>query len=265
MTHLPTGAREHWVDADGDRIHVVEQGEGRPLLLIHGAFGSGARLLQTAFGRRVAAGRRVIAPDSLAHGGSDAPADPSRYTPRRRADQLDAVLEALEPGPVDVVGYSMGGWMASALATFHPGRIRALAIGGWDIANGMYTPAAAWGLPRITYEILAGLVRRERPDLIGDLRPEAEAGMTAAVEAMNDLAGLAEGVLRCAAPTALWVGRDDLYHPAAGRFAAEYGLAFLSLPGDHASVLDRHGDEAAAQVLAFLDRAATGDPGATDH
>lgn len=265
MTAVPAGATDHQVDADGDRIRVIERGEGRPLLLIHGAFGSGARLLQTPFGRALAARRRVIAPDSLAHGGSDAPEDPSRYGPRQRAAQLNAVLEALAPGPVEVVGYSMGGWMASALATFHPERVGALAIGGWDIARGMYTPAAAWGLPRITCDILVAAVRRDRPELLAEVRPGTEAALAAAVDAMNDLEGLAEGVVRCAVPTALWVGREDLYHDAARRLASGHGFTFLSLPGDHASVLEAHGREAAGRALDFLDRAAIDGRVAAEH
>ncbi len=255
------GALDGQVDAAGDRIHYVVQGAGDPVLLIHGAFGSGINFLQTEFGQRLAERRRVIAPDSLGHGESDAPADPGRYGPRRRADHLAAVLDALDIERAHVVGYSMGGWMASALATFHPGRIASLAIGGWDVEAGMYTPAAAWGLAEITYDTLLAMVRETRPERLVGLKPEREAGLAAAINAMNDLAGLADGVVRCAASTTLWQGRDDLYHDASRRFAGEHGLSFIGLPGDHGSVLEAHGAEAARRVGEFIEQAARPGPG----
>lgn len=265
MSPRPADAVEGHVEADGDRIHYVGQGTGDPVLLIHGAFGSGTRLLQTAFGKGLAARRRIIAPDSLGHGDSDAPSDPSRYGPRRRADQLAAVLDGLGVERAHVVGYSMGGWMASALATFHPGRIASLAIGGWDVAGGMYTPAAVWGLSEITYDTLLAMVRETRPDLVIGLDPAKEAGLAAAINAMNDLDGLADGVVRCPAPTALWLGRDDLYHDASRRFAEANGLSFLALPGDHGSVLEAHGEESARRVGEFIDQAARARPGSAIH
>ncbi|MDY6923490.1 MAG: alpha/beta fold hydrolase [Pseudomonadota bacterium] len=262
MSPRAADAVEGHVDADGDRIRYVGQGTGHPVLLIHGAFGSGARLLQTAFGKGLAARHRIIAPDSLGHGDSDAPSDPARYGPRRRADQLAAVLDALGIERAHVVGYSMGGWMASALATFRPGRVASLAIGGWDVARGMYTPAAIWGLPEITYDALLAMLGETRPELVAGRDPAREAGLAAAINAMNDLGGLADGVVRCPAPTALWLGRDDLYHDVSRRFAGAHGLTFIDLPGDHGSVLEAHGAEAARRVGEFIDKAAGAPPGA---
>lgn len=257
MSLQPADAVEGHVDVDGDRIHYVGQGTGDPVLLIHGAFGSGSNLLQTDFGAALARRFRVVAPDSLGHGASDAPADPARYGARRRAAHLIAVLDAVGIGRAHVVGYSMGGWMASALATFHPDRLASLAIGGWDVVDGMFTPAAAWGLKEITYEILSAAVRRDRPDLIAWVRPDSEAGLAAAVNAMNDLTGLADGVARCQVPATLWVGEADLYHDAARRFAGANGIGFIPLPGDHVSALEKHGAEAARQVAAFIEAATT--------
>lgn len=236
----------------GDRLHFARTGEGRPLLLLHGAYGSGEALLATPFGATLAKGFSIIAPDSLGHGLSDAPVDPGRYRARQRADQLAAVLDAVGAAKVHVCGYSMGGWMASALAAFHPDRLLSLTIGGWDVVDGMYTPARLWGLEKIDYEILTGMIRESRPELLAGRSPEREAGLAAAIDGMNDLAGLAEGVLRSGVPTAIWMGRDDAYDAAARRFAGEHGLSYLSLPGDHAGVLQDHGVEAARAVAEFI-------------
>ena len=63
---------------DGLRLHVRVQGEGGPLLLLHGFTGSvetwGEEQLQG-----LAQGHRVLAVDFLGHGGSDPSADPERF------------------------------------------------------------------------------------------------------------------------------------------------------------------------------------------
>lgn len=244
--------KDGFVQTRGDRLHYVEAGEGSPVLLVHAAFRSGEDFLSSEFGAGLARRHRVIAPDSLAHGRSAAPADPARYGARRRAGHLAAVLDRLGIERAHVVGYSMGGWMASALAAFHPERIASLAIGGWDVADGMYTAARAWGLPKITYDILAALVREQRPDLMGWITTRGEPGLAAAIEGMNDLAGLAEAVANLGAPLALWLGRGDVYHDANVRFSAATGARLFSLPGDHATLLEDHGAEAARAILGFL-------------
>lgn len=252
---MPRSRTDGFVDAAGQRIHYVEQGSGLPLLLVHGAYSCGAEFLETEFGSFLAGRYRVIAPDSLAHGGSDFPVDPIFYGARRRAAHLVAVLDALAIARAHVVGYSMGGWMASAFASFHPTRVTSLSIGGWDVVDGMYTPAAAWGMPKITGEILNAMVRRDHPEKATWVRPEHEPGLVAAVDGMNDLAGLAEGVARCPAPVALWSGVEDLYYDAVVRFATANGFPMIALPGDHISMLEQHGAEAARQVSDFIEGA----------
>lgn len=244
-----------FLETDGERLHYAVLGSGRPVLLLHGAFGSGANFLTTDFAAGLARDNRLIAPDALGHGRSDGPSDPSRYSARRQAARLSALLDALDVERAHVVGYSMGGWMASALAAFHPDRIASLAIGGWDVSNGMYTPAAAWGLPEITYDILRDMVRLNRPELLADVTPTREIGLAAAVNAMNELDGLADGVARCPAPVAIWMGRDDLYFEAGRCFAEANRLGFIPLPGDHVTTLERHGDEASTRVREFIDTA----------
>jgi pimeloyl-ACP methyl ester carboxylesterase len=253
LSGQPHAFSEGYVDAAGNRIHFVEQGCGSPVLLIHGAYSSGTEFLQKDFGKVVAERFRVVAPDSLAHGCSDSPADPMLFGARRRALHLAAVLDALGIERAHVIGYSMGGWMASAFTAFHPNRVASLAIGGWDVVNGMYTPAAAWGLPKITGEMLNAMARRDHPELMTWVRPEHEVGLAAAVDGMNDLVGLAEAVAHCAVPVTFWVGKEDLYYDAVVRFATASALSVITLPGDHISMLEQHGAEAARRVGNFIE------------
>ena len=72
-------------------------------------------------------GWRVIAPDLRGHGQSGWPEEPA-YDVTDFATDLTAVLGALAPGPVPLVGHSMGGRIALWYAVQHPERMRALAL-----------------------------------------------------------------------------------------------------------------------------------------
>ena len=72
-------------------------------------------------------GWRLVAPDLRGHGESDW-AEPPRYRIEDYAADLDAVLEALAPGRVALVGHSMGGRIAAWYAAHHPERTAGLAL-----------------------------------------------------------------------------------------------------------------------------------------
>lgn len=107
-------------------LNVLTAGEGRPLLLLHGFTGS-AR----SWSGQVEAwstSHRVIAPDLLGHGGSDAPADSARYQLERQARDLIELLKLLEATPATVVGYSMGARLALVLAVTQPDAVERLIL-----------------------------------------------------------------------------------------------------------------------------------------
>jgi 2-succinyl-6-hydroxy-2,4-cyclohexadiene-1-carboxylate synthase len=107
-------------------LHITEAGNGAPLLLLHGFTGGAAEwhdLLPA-----LANGRRVVMPDLIGHGASEAPADPARYTMERCVADLLAVLDRLELAQVDLLGYSMGGRVALHLAAAAPERINRLIL-----------------------------------------------------------------------------------------------------------------------------------------
>ncbi len=72
-------------------------------------------------------GWRVIAPDLRGHGLSDR-AEPPAYRVGDFAGDLTAVLGALAPGRIVLVGHSMGGRVALWYASEHPERVRALVL-----------------------------------------------------------------------------------------------------------------------------------------
>ena len=110
---------------DGLRLHVERAGDGPPLVLLHGFTGS----TETWTPLAVTLDRfSTIAVDLPGHGRSSAPADPTRYALPRFADDLAAVLDALNVDRAAVLGYSLGARAAMHFALGHPKRLAALVL-----------------------------------------------------------------------------------------------------------------------------------------
>jgi pimeloyl-ACP methyl ester carboxylesterase len=90
---------------NGLDLYYEIHGEGEPLILLHGGVGA-----IEMFGEvlpLLAEGRRVIAVDLQAHGRT---ADINRPMPfEAMADDVAALIEHLELGKADIMGYSLGG------------------------------------------------------------------------------------------------------------------------------------------------------------
>ena len=112
--------------AHGLELHLLEWStEGVPLVLLHG-LGNEAHLWDD-FVPSVVPHYRVLALDQRGHGDSDW--DPeARYDAESMADDLEAVLDALEIDRFVLVGFSMGGRVAMTFAGRHPERLAGLVI-----------------------------------------------------------------------------------------------------------------------------------------
>jgi pimeloyl-ACP methyl ester carboxylesterase len=111
-----------FVTVDGMKTHLLEAGEGPPVLLLHsGEFGGCA---EASWGALIpgiaAAGYRVVAPDWLGFGRTDKVvdfADPKG----RRMRHIAGVIDELGLGSPAIVGNSMGGtYLAQDLAGDEP-------------------------------------------------------------------------------------------------------------------------------------------------
>ncbi|MCX2728261.1 2-succinyl-6-hydroxy-2,4-cyclohexadiene-1-carboxylate synthase [Thermomicrobium sp. 4228-Ro] len=122
-----TWTKQRLPDVRGVRYRVRLAGQGRPLLLLHGFAGS-SLLWTPLVPALLARGWQVIAPDLLGHGGSEAPADPARYTASEQVADLATLLDALDVTTCTVAGYSMGGRLALQFAVRHPARVTALVL-----------------------------------------------------------------------------------------------------------------------------------------
>jgi pimeloyl-ACP methyl ester carboxylesterase len=122
-------------DSDGVRISYVDEGEGEPILLIHGfASNVSTNWIDPQWVRTlVKAGRRVIAYDNRGHGQSEKLYDSDRYGAPEMAEDARRLLDHLGIARADVLGYSMGARIAAFLVFAHPERVRSVIFGGLGI------------------------------------------------------------------------------------------------------------------------------------
>lgn len=133
------------------------QGSGPPLVCLHGLFGSGrnwvgiASALEDRF--------EVILPDLRNHGASPW-SDEMTYA--AMADDLAALLDRLGLARVRLLGHSMGGKAAMALALTAPERLSHLVVA--DIAPVAYPPALETYIEAMRAVDLARVDRRDQAD-----------------------------------------------------------------------------------------------------
>jgi pimeloyl-ACP methyl ester carboxylesterase len=122
-------------DSDGVRIAYSDEGEGEPILLIHGFASNVATNWRDAHWIRTltGAGRRVIAYDNRGHGRSEKLYDPELYGAPVMAEDARRLLDHLGIERGDVLGYSMGARIATFLALKHPERVRSVILAGAGI------------------------------------------------------------------------------------------------------------------------------------
>ena len=112
--HPPAG---QFISVDGTRLHYVEQGSGRPVLLLHGNAG----FVQDWFAvvPRLAAHYRVVAFDRPGHGSSSR-VSARHVTPDAQARLIHAAVKRLNIQCPIVVGFSWGGGLSLIYALQYP-------------------------------------------------------------------------------------------------------------------------------------------------
>jgi pimeloyl-ACP methyl ester carboxylesterase len=149
------------------RLHTLEAGQGPPLVLLHGLFGSARNW--GAVQKALASDYRVVALDLRNHGAS--PHAPAMDYAAQAAD-IAETLAALSVERAVVLGHSMGGKAAMMLALTRPELVERLIIA--DIAPRPYAPALRAVVAALQASPLhAGLTRQEADQALRAAVPEA--------------------------------------------------------------------------------------------
>ena len=105
----------------GPRMHYLDEGQGEPILALHGnpTWSFYYRALVTGFRD----GYRVVVPDHVGCGLSDKPQDYA-YTLRSHIDNAEALVDRLGLGPFNLVVHDWGGAIGMGLAARRPDQVR---------------------------------------------------------------------------------------------------------------------------------------------
>lgn len=220
-----------------------------PVLLVHG-FASESVITWEGTGWVAAlrgAGRTVVTTDLRGHGESDKPADADSYSPDRLGADLVAVLDSAGVRTADVVGYSMGNRVVSALCELAPERVRKAVIGG----AGPTELFATWDLDEVRGYVDDGVPPRN-PVISQVLGPAIRAGAdrAALLACIGGVAG-APLAIPGGIPVLFVAGENDPVPSGVQQLALDWGSDLLTIPGrDHVSTLTARAFKDAA--LAFL-------------
>lgn len=119
-----TVAGQRLVPIRQGHLAVTTWGAGDPVVLLHPLALCGE--LWRPLGTTLAGQFAVYAPDLRGHGGTSW--DGAEFSIADMADDLAQALDALDLGPVRLLGMSMGGGVAMCYAARHPDRVRSLVL-----------------------------------------------------------------------------------------------------------------------------------------
>lgn len=126
-TQIPDLAKGRRIDVGEVKLHVVTEGQGAPVILLHGfpEFHYTWRHQMRALAER---GFQAIAPDQRGYYLSDKPKGVASYATSKLVGDVIGLADALGLERFRLVGHDWGGGVAWLVAAFHPERVERLAI-----------------------------------------------------------------------------------------------------------------------------------------
>ena len=261
-----------YLDQDGLRMHYLDEGEGDPVLLLHGE-PSWAFLYRKMI-PPLASTARIVAPDYFGFGRSDKPVRPEDYA------SIERLAEELDLRGATVVVQDWGGPIGLRLAVEHPDRVERLVILNTGIGAGR-APSPEWlrfraFLRRVGTDLVPGQLIRiscvsELDDDVVDAynapfpTPESKAGVLAFPELVPTeidhpsaaaMLEVREALTRWERPTlVLFSDSDPIFSPeAAERLAARIpgaGPAEILAGAGH-FLQEEKGEQIAERIVRFL-------------
>jgi pimeloyl-ACP methyl ester carboxylesterase len=248
----------------GIKMYYEVYGEGKPIVLIHGAFNT----INISFGQlipQLSKTRKVIAVELQGHGRT---ADTERpFSIEAFADDVAGVLNYLKIDSADILGYSLGGEVAWQVAIRHPEKVRKLIIASSVYKFEGWTTETRSILPTLKGEWFEGTPIKTEYD---SLAPDPK-HWTAFVNKMKGLVAKpfdfgAEKIKAIKSPTLIITADGDgvlpehaveMFRLRHGGYMVDFGPApktqLAIFPGtSHISVMF-HTDWLVAMIVPFLD------------
>lgn len=231
-------------DSSGVEINYEIEGDGPPIVLVHGFTSSVAgNWRATGILRALTkAGRQVIALDCRGHGLSGKPHDPAAYEGTAMSDDVIALMDHIGRRQADLMGYSMGGFISLSLLARKQERFHSVILGG----VGDPTASRARRDPGAMAEAMAAADASSITDPTARaLREFAEVqgadlkALAAMQRASNRRASFDPSTLKYVTiPVMVLVGEaDNAVGPPEPLVASIPGATLVKTPGDHITAL----------------------------
>jgi haloalkane dehalogenase len=267
------------LDFDGYAMQYVDEGQGPPVLLLHGEPTS-SFLWRNVIPPLVAAGHRAVAPDLIGFGCSDKPADVGWYSYDRHLASIERLVDALGLRGMTLVVHDWGGPIGLRFAVEHEELVDRLVILDTGIGGGR-PPSDTWLRFRAVVRTTGAAIdpaRLVESGTVNGLSDEARAAYAAPFPTPESKAGVlafpelvpaepdhpntapmnrVRDALRCWTKPALvvWGAQDAALPPDLARGFAELipgaGEPVVIEGAGHFLQEDRP-DEVAAAILRFL-------------
>jgi 3-oxoadipate enol-lactonase len=232
-----------------DLAHAVHGPKDGPVVVLLHGFPLDRRMWRFQIGALTGNGYRLILPDLVGHGQTD----PVEITAvDTMADDVAALLERLHIPKAIVAGFSMGGYVALALAERHPQRLAGLILldtrAGADSAEakakrnttlqeveerGTRVVAAAMA-PKMFTEATRTRQRLLAEEVRDMMLKQSKLGVMAAIAALRDRPDRTPALRQIQVPTLILVGDHDAVTPpseAQAMAAAVPGAKLVTIPG----------------------------------
>ncbi len=131
----------NYLELDGGRMHYIDEGEGEPIVMVHG--NPSWSFLYRHMIKGLSKKFRCIAPDHLGFGLSDKPYELS-YLPEGHAKNIETLIERLELKNVTLVGQDWGGPTGFSYAANNPENVKSLIVLNtwmWSVKGDLYYEA----------------------------------------------------------------------------------------------------------------------------
>ena len=243
-TNNPAGK---YVAVNGINLYYEVHGTGKPLILLHGGFGTFEMF--TALSPTLALDHQVIGVDLYGHGRTALTNRPLRF--EHMADDIAGLIQHLGLEKADVLGFSLGGAVALQTAIRHPERVNKLVListpfkrTGWhpEMQTGMTAFAPEFFMSTPIYEAYTRVAPKPEdfPRLVAEMR-----------EALSQDYDWTEQVTALKIPILIIVGDADGLPPS-------HAVAFFTLLGGGLKDAGWNGEHLIPSQLAIL-------PGATHY
>ncbi len=189
----PTVAVSRFLNIGGYKVHYLEAGSGKPLLLLHGTALDSASLTYGQMIPDLAKHFHVYALDWLGYGDSDKPE--MDYSSSNYSSLLAEFIEALRLEHFSMVAFSMGGAMAISYALGHQDNVEKLVlIDSYGLGRVVHVPTLPYvllhtpGLTNFIWRLLTrqpflefclkyivfGNAKRVTPEVVADVKRQLE-------------------------------------------------------------------------------------------